>query len=602
MKFKKIIAVLLSVVTAAACFTTVGCGKKEDDGLTVHVMASKGGYGVQYLKDVAAKFEEVYAEEGYKIDVMEPDPNFGTTAALNTMRMPDGSGYDIVFPGSVYIEDATSEIEGVCVEPLDDMYDQPAIGFDGQPESITLKEKAAPILNDVSARRSIVDKDGKFWAFPNTASVRGVVVNTAALEANDIDFETEQPYTSEEMFALIKKMMANGFKPMIWGGDNAATYSVSTVYCGLRQIMGEEAYREYCGLYNMYEKAGNKIPENGYEWKLQQESLQPTLEFVLKTWDQMVAMDGSYNMRHDDAHGYLMLAKAAFMYNGEYFYNEVIDNYGDKIDNVRMINFPVNSYVGMKHELCGVDHNVGYGNNKGVYCADCDKILSLMCKLYDAYKTNAEIKAAVKETFNKDLTDEQVSAVVAARGVSYGGSSSSYIIKDCGVTDIAKLFLRMLASDDASRVYASYGMTSAWLSEDVKVPDDADQFIKDCFRIGRQALSRGDTHGDPYAPGTRVGSFCLAPYNATIGKQVNDYMTIDPKGYENRNGDKTGGGAKTYADWAEEIIAKVVTPDFQKNWETWVTTTAGYSLGDKVTDWGAVYDNMEVYYGNTWGK
>ena len=65
MKMKKIIALALSLVTVASCLSFTACKKNDivKDGKTVNVMMSKGGYGVDYIEDVAAKFEEAYAAE-----------------------------------------------------------------------------------------------------------------------------------------------------------------------------------------------------------------------------------------------------------------------------------------------------------------------------------------------------------------------------------------------------------------------------------------------------------------------------------------------------------------------------------------------------------
>ena len=567
MKLKKIVALLLSVVTVGSCLSFTACKKDGiiDDGKTVNIQITKSGYGEEYIKEMAAAFEEVYAEEGYKINILEPDPNFGTTQALNAMRLADASGYDIVFPGSVFIEDVVDHVEfGTIVESLDDIYKLPAIDFEGNEESKTLEQKLARLVATESGKRAICTPDGKYWGFARVGSVRGVVTNTKVLEQNGLDFEEDYPYTTDQFLDCMHKISANDMRPMIWGGDNAATYSVGTVLTSLRQIMTDEEYAEFSTFYKMYEDAGDKIPKDGWKYRIYHDALQPTMEFLMETWDTQNAMEGSYGMRHDDAHGYLMLGQAAYMFDGEYFYNEVRVNYPEYLDDIRMMNRPVSSYLGLRLELCGKDHNVGYSDDRNVdvHCADCDKMLALGCKMYDEDKSAADIKTAL-QALNANVTDFQVAEIMRARGVAYGGPASGYIMKASDVKDIAKLFLRMLASDDAAEVYAKSGMLSAFSTAGLS--SDVDEFVKDCFRIDRQWTSIGDTHGDPYAPASRMG-FVLSPYSATVGKNVNDFMS-----------DKD----RDYGVLAKECLKTVVEAEHQKNWENWITTKASLTVGDE---------------------
>ena len=568
MKLKKIVALLLSVVTVGSCLSFSACRKDDviKDGKTVNIQISKSGYGEEYIREIATAFETAYAAEGYKINILEPDPNFGTTNALNAMRLSDASGYDIVFPGSVFIEDVVDHVEfGTIVEPLDDIYALPAIDFNGNDESKTLEQKLERLVSNESGKRTICTPDGKYWGFARVGSVRGVVTNTKALEANGLDFEDDYAYTTDQFVANMHTISAKGdMRPMIWGGDNAATYSVGTVLTSLRQIMTEEEYQEFSTFYGMYEKAGNKIPADGWKYRIYHDALQPTMEFLMETWDTNNAMEGSYSMRHDDAHGYLMLGdKAVYMFDGEYFYNEVRVNYPEYLDDIRMMNRPVSSYLGLRLDLCGTDHDVGYGKNVNAHCAKCDEILALGCKMYDEDKTATEIKTAL-QALNANITDGQVSEIMRARGVAYGGPASGYIMKCSDVKDIAKLFLRMLASDDAAEVYAKSGMLSAFSTAGLS--DDVDEFVKDCFRIDRQWTSIGDTHGDPYAPASRMG-FVLSPYSATIGKNVNDFMS-----------DKD----RDYGILAKDCLATIVETEHSKNWANWITTKASLAVGENM--------------------
>ncbi|MBQ4053070.1 MAG: hypothetical protein IJD33_01890, partial [Clostridia bacterium] len=51
------------------------CTKKDGvivDGKTVNIRMTKAGNGVEWAYILAEKFEKVYAEEGYKVNILEP--------------------------------------------------------------------------------------------------------------------------------------------------------------------------------------------------------------------------------------------------------------------------------------------------------------------------------------------------------------------------------------------------------------------------------------------------------------------------------------------------------------------------------------------------
>lgn len=550
MKLKKLIAIALSVLTMGTCVASVGCSNPGgpsgpagggDKTKTVNLMMSGGGYGTAYMEDLIDKFEAIYAEEGYKINLLPTSSSFGTTAALAEMRLGIDCGYDIVMPGSVYAYDALDPVYGDCVECLDDVYSAKPIGFDGKEEDKTLLEKlrcdefnywVAQDINDVV--------DGTWYGYFKVDSSRGVVCNTSVLAnyAGVTNFEEQYPRTSEEFFAYFNKIASNEeaqeqyIMPLVYAGDKengAATYSCSSVWMATGQILGKEQYNKLNTMEEEYAANGNQWYSDDWKYAFENEALVPTMEYTIQSWDNLYAINGAEQMQLNRAHGNLMLGLGAFMFDGNYFYNEVRENYEAYIDDVRMIPYPVVSYVGLKYELCGADHNVGVGNNSGKKCADCDKIMSAIIKGCDDRKDPATIKTEVQNAFSITLTDEQVAGIIEARQCQYGIMEPSYIIKGSPKADIAKLFLRMCASDDAAEVYEKYGMMSAYVAPDAD--ENTPQFVADCYKLNSLRTWGVDVHSKPGVP--KVFNWCPT-YSATVGVSIHADLPKD-KNWKDRD-------------------------------------------------------------------
>ena len=574
MKLKKIIALVLSVITAGTFLATAGCNNSgiSKDPKTVNLMMSGGGYGTAWIDEIIANFNELYKEQGYKINRL-PVGGFGTTTALNEIRLGTGSGYDLVFPGSVYAYDVLDPKYGdPFAECLDDLYASKPIGFDGKEENITLADKIR--VDDFSTwtGKDINDvTEGEMFGFFNTSSVRGMVCNTAVLSkyAGLTDFDKDYPRTSGELFALFDLVATNGQEkgvmPIAYAGDQdagGATYGASTGWIPAGQIMGKDAWNEYWGSEAFYAANGNKFYSDDWKYYIEQEHIVPTVEFVMQSWDDLYAINGADTMTLNVAEGNLMMGMAAFMFNGNYFYTETRNHYGNYLDDVRMIPFPVISYVGIKHELCGVDHNVGYGNNAGAFCADCDKILSALCKGIDDRKDLVALKAEIEAAYSVTLSDAQMKAVYEARTCGYGIAEPGYIIKDSPKADIAKLFLRMMASEDAARVLNKNGMMNVWSAPQVTA--DTPQFVSDCFKIESSHTWAVDIHS---RPDSKMILGPIPTYTATMGVSIHTDMDDDDESWKDRN----------YAKMAKALFSKGGNA-YKLVVNTWVSSVAKKGL------------------------
>ena len=104
MKLKKVIAIALSVamVTSVASMAT-GCKKEAivNDGKTVNVRLYKAGYGDEYMTAWANAFSTLYAEEGYKINVVEATTTIQGVNVTNELTMKEKNRIDLYLAGQI---------------------------------------------------------------------------------------------------------------------------------------------------------------------------------------------------------------------------------------------------------------------------------------------------------------------------------------------------------------------------------------------------------------------------------------------------------------------------------------------------------------------
>ena len=144
MKMKRILAGTLCGVSLFGCLTATACGDQViTDGKTINVRMVNAGYGSAWFEEIAEKFELLYAEEGYKVNLLEPENSLQAQTALNEMRLDyDMQKIDLYFTAGVYVESVLDKNFGDCAEEITDMYSQGAINFDGSVEETAIKDTA----------------------------------------------------------------------------------------------------------------------------------------------------------------------------------------------------------------------------------------------------------------------------------------------------------------------------------------------------------------------------------------------------------------------------------------------------------------------------
>lgn len=458
-KIKKAIAgIIVSALAFTAAFSFTGCFRKEKlvrDEKTINIRACIGGYGDSWLRALAEKFNEVYADKGYKANVLASSTDLEEKVAMKELYTKDDWA-DLYF---VNVNNTMSQFtaEGgeygqLVADLTDTVWNNTAINFKGEEESGKLiSEKMRVSLPD-----DVLKVNGRVYGFNTSNDIGGMIVNTAKLAKYGVN---RIPKTTNELFKTfeliytgdasrnIKGSLESQIYPVTFlGGDNG--YPIHFVTAWQAQYAGIADYERF---YGYTDENGNEMIDDGYKvYGKENVSLEKMLEAMFNMYDKSFVALGSNNNTIDTAHTKLMSDKggAVFMSDGNWAYNEIITNYQERIENLAFANVPVLSAVGVK--LFGKQTAYGFDDDL------CEEILSLVIDKTDEGKTAETIVEEVKTEKGLILNEAEVTEVMKARGIYCSRSSlaaGAFVAEKSKVKEICYLFLRMFASDDNATLY-----------------------------------------------------------------------------------------------------------------------------------------------------
>ena len=489
---------LCTVLTAASCGGNGG-GTIINDGKTVNVKVLKAGYGTTWLYQLKEKFESLYKEQGYKINILTPDISLQANAALSEMRTGSSkTGVDLYFTQSVTLANVLDQEYGVCAAELTDMYNLPAISFDGTEEKTKIKDKLK------SYNTAMVAEGDEYYGYVWANSPCGMVVNTKALANYGLDI----PNTTDEMFAcfdaIYQTSSSTKVYPFAWGGNNSYGYSLYSLYPNVAQVLGKEEYGKFLSL-----QEGDTITENDYTYgykMYENDWLYTALEILQRQYNTVTSYPGSINDEHAKAHYNVITGKAVFTMDGDFFFNEVKTNYSKYLNDVTFARTPVNSALGDKLGIA-------------------DDVMSYIIDEYDAGKTKAEIISAVQTEKSVAVTEEQVQAVIEACSCYYDRMSHiAYIVNDSPNADIAKLFLRMAASDDFGKLFNDTANASSAYAT-VNNVDGEYAFVNGVAKVVNNPEAWAVSNMNSTGLRKKCGAFLFYPYSTDI---VLDLVSDNP--------------------------------------------------------------------------
>ena len=567
-KFRRTLAGAIALVSSVVIgmTTLTGCGAKESvvrDEKTINIRACIGGYGDSWLRALADKFNEVYADKGYKANVLASSTDLESKVAMKELYSKD-DWVDLYFVNvnntMAQFTESGGEYGQLVADLTDTVWNNTAINFNGEEESKTLiSEKMQVSLPD-----DVLKVNGRVYGFNTSNDIGGMIVNTAKLAKSGV---TRIPKTTNELFDVFEliyegdaskgikgSLESNIFPVTFLGGDNG--YPIHFVTAWQAQYAGIEEYGRF---YGYTDESGNERLEDGYK-VYDDESLNKMLEAMFNMYDSSFVASGSNNNSIDTAHIKIMSDKggAVFMSDGNWAYNEIITNYQSSINNLAFANVPVLSAVGVK--LFGKNTSYGFDDDK------CEQVLSFAIDKTDEGKTAAEIVADAKSEKGWDLNEREVTEVMKARGIYCSRSAlaaGAFVAEKSQVKELCYLFLRMFASDDNATLYnrECNGFT-AYMTDFSKAKDTG--YNKQCQAIVKTAyatpvwmnstdlrLKMG--HNNLIFPNSD-----LSFVSKIIGKQATIY----------KDGKKTG-DKSLYAKNAEDMLVEV-RAYAKDNWAEWV--------------------------------
>lgn len=532
---KKIMAAVL--VTAMAVTALTGCKAKkaEVQENVVRIKVYNAGYGIDHLNAIITKFEEAYADEGYKIVIDKADNSFQGTTPLTEMSVGfENNRVDMYYTGNLTTELIIERFmmgDVVKTADLTDVFESAPIEVDGSEGEGTLKDRMIGgfwenMQVDLTAAKNenpdYAQFEGKNYVVPFISNPSGFVVNTERMEAAGL----EVPKTTNELLACIDAVnakreagnddFANTY-PVSWSGGEAYNYWRSLYDVWYAQCEGVEGYNEFYTL-------------NSYAGKLSESYKLYDTEGWKQVYDLMAVLLNDENAPADtltmdavSAQDRLLTGKSVFSPCGAWLKSEMGTEYLEDMENCVLIKTPVLSQVGVALKLDG---------KGGTDLALCDKVLSTVVGLVDEGKASADIIAEVSSAHGVTLNEEQVEDVKSARGIYCEPFPQGWVVaEDSPSVDICKLFLRFLANDYSIEAMQKLASAVSVYSKDYEYKETGDPFNDSVLAWmnteNRHAIER-DTSGTTVRGLAKFDIFENPEWEINFGRGIsNKTITVD---------------------------------------------------------------------------
>ena len=444
------LAVLMLVGVLAACDGGKEVVTNPDgsvvQGKTAIVAYNSVGYGHQWLETLAAEFNKMYAEEGYKVELKismayenNPSLEIGKGAERNDTDMYlDAANLETLLEAS----DRTMRGQGaVLVDMKESVWNQPAIGFDKQEESKTVAERFTLNPDYVYYNGKREDFHGGVYVLPTGMEQWSVGINVNPSVTAQYGYDVNNlPRTTDEFNAMCEKIAETskdtGVYAYTWAGANASGYLAYLYYEYFAQYTGYENFMNFIETKPFTDATLEDIKNEGY--KIYED---PGILEAFKAMEPIMkpkfSANGTASMDHMNAQHQLLTGKAAFMIMGDWLLAQMKDQYFEEASQCILMKTPVLSVIGAE---CGIT----------------DAELSNAVKMIDEGKTNEKIMAVIS-----GLDATETARIREARNIYGGGEavirSGMAIPAYADGRDVAILFARFMCSEDAQRVIRNQG-------------------------------------------------------------------------------------------------------------------------------------------------
>ena len=445
-KLKKLVALALgftclasTAATATACGSNGGLTKSPD---VLNISIFNGGYGTQYLRSVADAFEAEYPEITVK---------FEETKLFSEIQAQVEAGRyvaDLIVTTSSY---SSYGLKGHMVE-ISDVYDSYAYGEEGMPG-------AKKIVDKLGEAADVNHVEGYYYQMPVYLGTTGLIYNKTYLDAvyNGTDYEL--PVTSKGLITMFDEIKTKNGWPMVYTTDTQAEYMIYLRDIWTAQYLGYDAFADYFNL-QYTDATGEK--KTATQYNELSNAMKAARESALTDLTKISAYNSGYvpescrSMKFKEAQAYFIghtaqtdvkvvngKKGAAFMVNGDWLYGEV-EKYKATVDlDIRMMRTPVNSAIIDKCDSVNTEEQL----------VECIKYID----------TVIDGTSGTRPTY---LSNDDYETLLEARRMAWTthGQQIVTIPKNCSDAEVAKNFLRFMASDTAAYIYSNTlnGMTSIY--------------------------------------------------------------------------------------------------------------------------------------------
>ena len=451
--------VCLLIALAAVMGLLSGCNKETPDATepgeekvqnkTAIVAYNSVGYGHQWLETLAAEFNEMYAEEGYKIELkISPNMAYGNQPQLEIGKGPDRNDVDLYLDAAnleTLLDASNKTMRGqgaVLVDLTDKVWNQPAITLGKQEESKTIKERF--LLDDTNLYYTGIKEEfhGGLYVLPTGMELwsAGIIINPAVLEQYGYTVDN-LPRTTDEFNAMCEKIAEKtpetGVYAYSWPGANASGFLGYLFFEYFAQYSGAENFLNFCMTRPYTDATREEIISDG--WKVYEDrGILEGIRAMEPIMKSKFSPNGSASMNHMEAQHELLVGNAAFMIGGDWMLWQMQDEYYEEASQCLMLNTPVLSVIGTE---CGIT----------------DAELSKAVGMVDEDKSIEEIVAAIP-----GLDAAEAARIQEARNI-YGGGEISLRSGMCipaysDAIDVAVLFARFMCSEHAMEVIRNQGL------------------------------------------------------------------------------------------------------------------------------------------------
>lgn len=462
MRYRKI---LKTVALLGAALSISGCKKRGDEvggEATIQIKAYKGGYGTDFLHEIAKKFVEMYPN--YKVQFLDESAVLDGEKAAAEISVPKKNQTDLYFVTGVdinYLIKRSSSVLGkrdqTLLEPLDDIFEGKAININKQEETQTIKSRFFKGFEDLCRYNGEFPKwRGKMFTLPWAESSTGLFMNKTVLDRYNIDI----PLTSNEFILAVEKIYAEGGAnnnyAFSWGGSNASGYWQYLYETWFAQYSGVKAFNNFMNC----DPGNGKIREEGYK-VYEDAGILKSFEAMFPILDLNYSPNGSRSMTHIEAQTDFINGKTAFMINGDWILNEMKGYYYEQAKNIQMIGAPILSSIGTEIGLS-------------------DAQLHSLVVMIDEHKTNDQIKTVLPS-----LSDANIARVRNARSVhdTIGIGHNILIPSYSDAKDAAKLFVKFMFSNDGCRIFRNFANANLPLTYEVQSGDSNTLFQQSLDKI-----------------------------------------------------------------------------------------------------------------------